>query len=336
MARVASLLPAATETVCALGLAELLVARTHECDEAAAMASRVVTEPKVRLAGDVGELAEEGAAAGGGLSSREVDAASSSAAAPLWEAAWAPRGSAALALVEWGLTVYRVHVQARPNVILTQLQTGHGATTHEQLVQAIAELLGYAPTVLHLDPHDLGTAIALVSELQHRLNRCSEAASSLPPSTVACLQWSDPARGYQNSSPSQASGKDVVAVPGKPSVAMSHETLAKTACDVLVVAICGLGLAPSRNEALELLRKCGQTMKSAGDHVLQVPTPWRRLQKSCLQYYIPVTCAMGTTTSAGNCCNSVHNWQRLLLNCNNVHLNMLLVGVAHGVCFGMP
>ena len=92
VARIASLLPSATEIVCALGLAERVVGVSHECDFPPEIVGRpVLTEPKLDPRG----------------TSLEIDAA--------------VRG-----LVRDGLSVYRIRdaelIAARPDLIVTQQQ----------------------------------------------------------------------------------------------------------------------------------------------------------------------------------------------------------------------
>jgi iron complex transport system substrate-binding protein len=85
--RVVSLLPSATDTLVALGLAQLLVGRTHECEGAAHAA--VCTESKL---GEVGEL-----------SARDVDSAASASTSALWLAALdGDVDTNELSSLEWG------------------------------------------------------------------------------------------------------------------------------------------------------------------------------------------------------------------------------------------
>jgi iron complex transport system substrate-binding protein len=92
MIRIASLLPSATEIVCALGLAEQLVGVSHECDyPPEIIGSPVLTEPKLDPRGD----------------SASIDAA-------------------VRRLVAEGLSVYRILTveleRVRPDLIVTQQQ----------------------------------------------------------------------------------------------------------------------------------------------------------------------------------------------------------------------
>ena len=90
--RIASLLPSATEILCALGLADQIVGVSHECDFPPEIVGRpVLTEPKLDPRG----------------SSAEIDAA-------------------VRRLVRDGLSVYRIRADAlraaRPDLIVTQEQ----------------------------------------------------------------------------------------------------------------------------------------------------------------------------------------------------------------------
>lgn len=66
----------------------------------------------------------------------------------------------AVPLLEFALSVYHLHVellqQLRPDVVLTCLQTAHGAVLGGDLLDAaLHAVLGYAPRIVHCAAEDL-------------------------------------------------------------------------------------------------------------------------------------------------------------------------------------
>src|SRR5438876_12319591 len=101
--RIVYLMPSATEIVCALGLQENLVGRSHECDFPSGVERLpVCTEPKFNPAG----------------TSREID-------------------QRVKTIVSEALSVYRVHAdvlkELRPDVIVTQSQCQVCAVSEDEV-----------------------------------------------------------------------------------------------------------------------------------------------------------------------------------------------------------
>src|SRR5713101_4795090 len=104
--RIVSLLPSATEMICALGLTEHLVGVSHECDFPAEVVGRpILTEPKIDPAED----------------SVCIDAA-------------------VRTLVGEGLSVYRIKTDVlerlQPDLIVTQDQCDVCAVSYREVVEA--------------------------------------------------------------------------------------------------------------------------------------------------------------------------------------------------------
>src|SRR5438876_8051054 len=123
--RVVSLLPSATETVAALGFADHLVGRSHECDFPPSVeALPICSSTKVPVHGTSYEIDER---------VKEI--------------------------VAEGLSVYRVDVdrlrELRPDLILTQTQCAVCAVTPRDLEQALCTWIGAQPEIVSLEPNNL-------------------------------------------------------------------------------------------------------------------------------------------------------------------------------------
>lgn len=181
--RVVSLLPSATDTAVALGMAAALVGRSHECDAAEAAHLPAVTSSRLGDSIPVEEIDAVMSASAAAV--REMAQLGPALAFPLLEYGEARRLLAQPAcgaevrhlslhqhrkqsprLARYalppsaGLTVYHLHVerlqQLRPDVVLTCLQTAHGAVMSGELLSAaLHAVLGYEPRVVHCAAEDL-------------------------------------------------------------------------------------------------------------------------------------------------------------------------------------
>ena len=237
--RVISLIASATEIVCALGLADRLVGRSHECDFPDEVRRLpVVTEPKFLTQGTSAEI------------DRRVKD-----------------------LLEQALSVYRVDAlrlrALRPDVIVTQSQCEVCAVTLSEVEQAVSDWLEARPRIVSLEPTglaDLWTDIArvadalgvpergaaLVESLQERLAAIAERAGGLAgrPS-VASIEWIDPLMAAGNWMPElveKAGGVSLFGEAGKHSPGMRWEALVRADPEVIVVLPCGFDMARTRAE----------------------------------------------------------------------------------------
>jgi iron complex transport system substrate-binding protein len=176
--RIVSLIPSATEIVCALGLRESLVGVSHECDYPKSVTSLpVVCEPKLDPR----------------LSSAAID-------------------RSVRALVEQALSVYRVRSEVlsrlAPDLIVTQHQCEVCAVS-EGDVRAACATLGLGARICSLEPECLGDIAAdfvrvaaaagvsergsaLVAEFHARLDRVAERARGAQQPRLALVEWLDP------------------------------------------------------------------------------------------------------------------------------------------------
>eukprot|EP00887_Chlorella_sp_A99_P007860 scaffold20.g7860.t1 len=264
--RVVSLLPAATDTVVALGLSSYLVARSHECDAEGTAALPALTSSRV----------------GDKLPVEEIDAVQSASVAALRELQ--QLGPAlAVPLLEFGLSVYHLHldrlISLRPDVILTCLQDAHGAVLSGGLLAAaLTVTLGYEPRVVHYAAQTLegvwqdiqavadalGTAEQgrhVVAGLQQRLRVAADSCRGRGSLRVCCLQWPQPlmaAGGWVPQLIEMAGSHDVCgsAASGAAPV-LSPAQLADAAPEVLIFAPCGLGLDAAERSARAVAVRLG-------------------------------------------------------------------------------
>jgi len=234
--RIVSLLPSATEIVCALGLEDRLVGISHSCDYPPSVTDRPrLSRPRYNS---------------NGLSSGEIDAA------------------VRAALRDYG-SVYEIDVAAinalEPDLILTQGICDVCAVPESQVVSSFAA----GTRVLSLDAHDMaaifssicdvGRAIGvveraerLIAEMRRRIEAVREGAEGRPRQRVLALEWLDPpyVPGHWVPELIGLAGGDLVAGTARqPSYRMDWPALRALAPDVLLVMPCGMGLAETRREA---------------------------------------------------------------------------------------
>src|SRR6266849_7749062 len=180
MPRIVTLLPSATEIVCALGFEDQLVGRSHECDFPPSIVRLpALTEPKFNPEGTSAEI------------DRRVKK-----------------------IVADALSVYRVDAarlrELHPDVIVTQSQCEVCAVSESDVEAAVAEWLGTPPKIVSLAPYALDDiftdmqrvadalgasprGVELVASLGARLSAISEIPhNSAPRPSVAIIEWIDP------------------------------------------------------------------------------------------------------------------------------------------------
>src|SRR5689334_3284659 len=178
--RIVSLLPSATEVVCALGLSARLVGRSHECDFPEAVRGLpACTEPKLDPKAPSAEI------------HRQVTS-----------------------LLENALSIYQVDCERlrelKPDVILTQAQCEVCAVTFADVERAVMDWTGATPRIISLSPQrmvDVWNDIRMVAEalgvaergremikqLKVRVvNVIEKAVLTAHRPSVACIEWLDP------------------------------------------------------------------------------------------------------------------------------------------------
>lgn len=239
MNRVVSLIPSATEIVCALGAAEQLVGRSHECDYPAEVrALPVCTAPNLNTQGDSAEI------------DREVKS-----------------------LLHRALSVYRLDTgmlsRLDPQVVITQTQCEVCAVTLSEVEDALQDWVEGRPRLVSLEPmalDDLWTDIARVAEalqipergsqlvqrLKGRVADISTATSQAQNRPrVACIEWIEPLMAGGNWIPEMAAlagGQAIFGVAGEHSSWISWDDVVRENPEVLLIMPCGFGIERSRTE----------------------------------------------------------------------------------------
>jgi iron complex transport system substrate-binding protein len=236
--RIVSLLPSATEIVCALGLEDQLVGISHSCDFPATICDLPrLTRPLIDLAG---------------RSSGEIDAAV--------RGALRDHGSV------YEIDVARISALA-PDLVLTQGICDVCAVPEKQVLAALQ--LEAGAQVLTLDAHDLAAiyqsiravgcatgaahrADELVEGLQRRIAGVRSRVAGRTRPRVLALEWLDPpyVPGHWVPEMIAAAGGDLVAGTARErSYAMKWDDLRALEPDVVLIMPCGYDLAAARAEA---------------------------------------------------------------------------------------
>ncbi|MEJ2870070.1 cobalamin-binding protein [Actinomycetospora sp. OC33-EN08] len=238
--RIASLLPATTEIVGALGRADDLVAVTFECDHPPGLAAPVV----VRSALDEG------------MTPAEIDRTVRE------------RAAAGLPMYDLDREALRA---AAPDVVLTQDLCGVCALPGRTVAEALDEI-GLSDVVVHsFDPHtfdevltgiaDLAAAIGaeavpLLSDLRRRLEAVDAALAGEPRPRALVLEWTDPPFLPGHWVPElvrRAGAVPTAAADGGRSRAVAWEDLEPP--EVVIVSPCGYDLAGAQAQAGPVARR---------------------------------------------------------------------------------
>ena len=236
--RIVSLLPAATEMVCALELEDALVGRSHECDTPATITDRPV------------------------VSRAEIDDHPTSAEIDAAVRTFAQAGRPLYHLDE------KLIRSLRPDLVVTQELCDVCAITPAQ-VDAALRGISPAPAVLRLGPGTLDDVFNDVIRLGQATDRVAQAqihhdtlARRLDDLTVSdataarpgvlFLEWLDPAFGAGHWNPElieRAGGRSVLEMqPNQHSQVIPDATLATVVPDLIFVAACGFDTARARHE----------------------------------------------------------------------------------------
>lgn len=232
--RIVSLLASATEIICSLGAGEMLVGRSHECDNPS-WVKRLpsCSDPAFDVSVSSGEIDKE--------VRRRLRA---------------------------GEPLYQVHGELirelHPDLLITQSHCEvcavtpgdvHRSCGHDarQLALSATSLEDIFQSILRIS-HELGIAErgeALVGSERERLNAVREKAAAFRRPTVVMLEWTDPIFAMGNWGPELveiANGELLLGKKGEYSAAISPEQLREADPEYLIVAPCGFNLERSLRE----------------------------------------------------------------------------------------
>jgi iron complex transport system substrate-binding protein len=240
--RIVSLLASATEIVCALGAGEMLVGRSHECDN----------PDWVRKLPSCSSPAFDVS-----VSSLEIDTEVRRrlhAREPLYHV-----HGELIREMRPDLLITQAHcevcavtpgdVQRSDACALTARQIALSASSLEQIFHSIREISQA------LGRQDQGEA--LIQREQHRLDAVRQKVAGFPQPTVVMLEWADPMFAMGNWGPELveiANGKLLLGKKGEYSAAIPAERLRDADPEHLIVAPCGFNLERSLQE-LTVLRR---------------------------------------------------------------------------------
>lgn len=244
--RIVSLLPSATEIVCALGLEDELVAITHECD----YPESVIGKPVV-----TGSLIESNG------SSSEID-------------------RHIRHQVHQGSSIYRLDTDAlqalNPDLILTQELCAVCAVSYP-IVEKAAHRLEASTQLVSLEPESLedvfghialvarlagrpAAAPAVLTGLELRIRKVRLALQSVAPTRVVCLEWLDPLYSCGHWTPELvelAGGLELLGVAGRAARPVAWDAVREADPEALVVMACGFSLPRSLAEVASLALRPG-------------------------------------------------------------------------------
>ena len=236
--KIVSLLPSATEIIDCLGLTNVLVGRSHECDYPPSVKDLpVCTEARLNSHKPSDEI------------NTDVQT-----------------------LMQKALSIYKIKTevleQLQPTHIITQDQCDVCAVNLSEVEKAIAKLTNSHPQVISLQPdllNEVWDDIKRVAQtlgvetqpaldkLQSRINSISDQVRELSEKpTVVGIEWTEPLMVGANWIPELieiAGGKSLLSVKGKHSPYISWESLVEANPDVIVIMPCGFDLERTKQES---------------------------------------------------------------------------------------
>ena len=236
---VATLVPSATDLVCALGGADRIVGVSHECDHPAVVGRPVLTRANLASAPEPGDAASDPAALDAAV------AATHAAGAPLY------------------LTDRALLERLRPEVVIAQDVCDVCAVTGDQVAcevpagTEVVRLVAVDLDGLRTDLRTVGAAlggdgperaVATIADLDARLAAVR----------AIVLEWSDPPFVAGHWAPELlgvAGGIDALGAPGTASRRVGWDEVAAADPDVVVFLPCGYGLAAAAAEGAALIAR---------------------------------------------------------------------------------
>jgi iron complex transport system substrate-binding protein len=241
--RIVSLIPSGTEILAALGLADMIVGRSHECDYPPEIKNRpVCTQARLNTNAPSGEIHDK-----------------------------------VNNLLQSALSIYEIKIdvleQLQPTHIVTQDQCDVCAVSLGDVEKAVATIANNSLQIISLQPNvlkDVWTDIEQVSKafkvdsvnvlenLEARVQIVKQKVQGLSLielPKVACIEWTEPLMVACNWIPelvNLAGGQSLFSVAGQPSSHLQWETLIASNPDSIIFMPCGFDLNRTRIEAQRL------------------------------------------------------------------------------------
>jgi iron complex transport system substrate-binding protein len=245
--RIISLIASSTEIVCALGMEEFLVGRSHECDYPASVRRLpACTEPKFKVSGPSAEI------------DREVKR-----------------------ILQDALSVYCVDAallaSLEPTHIITQTQCEVCAVSLRDVEQALESFVSSRPQVVSLQPNglaDVWTDIErvaealgvpergqkLVAQLRSRIAAIEDRSQPLARPSVACIEWIEPLMASGNWMPElvqMAGGQNLFGEADRHSPWLDWGSIVAAEPDIILILPCGFDIDRTRRELPALTGRAG-------------------------------------------------------------------------------
>ena len=228
--RIISLLPAATEIICALGLEDWLVGRSHECDFPESVKTLAICSDAKFTSG---------------ANSLEID-------------------QQVKEILSEALSIYTIDKELlaslKPDVVITQAQCEVCAVSLKEVEEALSDFIDIKAEIISLQPntlHDIFREIKeiaiklgveekgniLLEDLEERVDLIKHKLKFFPTKPkVACIEWLSPMMIAGNWIPELveiAGGTAILAENGKHSPFVEWQQIYDENPDVIVVAPCG-------------------------------------------------------------------------------------------------
>ncbi|ARV58618.1 cobalamin-binding protein [Nostocales cyanobacterium HT-58-2] len=239
--RIVSLIPSGTEILAALGLTDVIVGRSHECDYPPEIQNRpVCTQARIKT----------------DAPSREIHDKVNN-------------------LLQSALSIYQIKTDVleklQPTHIVTQDQCDVCAVSLKDVEEAVATLTHSSPQIISLQPNVLKDiwediqrvanvfnvdSLQLIENLEARVKIVDQRTQGLSQTehlpTVACIEWTEPLMVAANWIPelvTLAGGQPLLSITGQPSAPLKWETLISSNPDIIIFMPCGFDLKRTRQEA---------------------------------------------------------------------------------------
>lgn len=237
--KIISLLPAATEIICALGLEHNLIGRSHECDYPETVKNLPVCSEAKFIPG---------------ASSLQID-------------------EQVKEILTDALSIYTVNKalikELNPDVVITQAQCEVCAVSLKDVEEALENLLDKDASIISLEPNTLADIfadiqrVAYILDVRHEGELLLELLNEridiirhklkfiIDKPAVACIEWIEPLMLAGNWTPELvdiAGGRSILTTNGKHSPYVNWDDIKEQDPDIIVVIPCGFSIERTMKE----------------------------------------------------------------------------------------